>query len=169
MTTNRITLIAGSGWFWGSIAALEALLIVGIVAIVLASRAPIGVAPAPAAAPAASVSGPAVVAEKRLIACKPCQDEVLADQERQSGARAFAAHPPSARDRRRGQEGGLLGKFVSAPARPTARMRLIACKPCQDEVLADRERLANPAALIGYTSGGSFEEQQTLRRGTSPR
>ena len=78
MNANRIAPIAGSTWFWRGIAALEALLLAAAVAIGLAGRLPIAIAPSPAVAPVARVSAPAVAVQKGVIACKPCREEVLA-------------------------------------------------------------------------------------------
>jgi hypothetical protein len=97
MNANRIAPIAGSTWFWRGIAALEALLLAAAVAIGLAGRLPVAIAPSPVAAPAARVSAPATV-QKGLIACKPCREEVLAAAQAQLSAPvAFAAREPVAR------------------------------------------------------------------------
>jgi hypothetical protein len=131
MNTHRIAASAGSIWFWRGVAGLEALLLVVAVAIILVSRAPVG--GTPAVAPAGSVSAPAFAAHQRVIACKPCQQEVLAAaQAWQSGA---VAAPAS----------------VSAPA-AAFHKHLIACTPCREEVLA-----------------ATLAQQQVDPRGTGPR
>jgi len=166
MNTHRIAASAGSIGFWRGVAGLAALVLVGAVAIILVSRAPVG--GTPAAAPAANASAPA--AQQRVIACKPCQEELLAAaQARQSNAAALGTPQPSARDRRRGQEGGLLGELVNAPAHPTARSRVIACKPCQEEVLAAQAQLSAPAALGVDTRAAAFEDPPIVLRGMGPR
>jgi len=115
MNTHRISSSAGSIWFWRGVAGLEALLLVGAVAIILVSRALVG--GTPAVAPAAGVSALASAAQQRIIACKPCQEEVLAAaQARQSGAMVALAS-------------------VSSPAAGLHK-HLIACTPCREEVLA---------------------------------
>ena len=98
MNTNRIAPIPHSMSFWRGIAALEALLLAAAVAIGLAGRLPIAIAPSPVVAPAARVSAPATAVQKGLIACKPCREEVLAATQAQLSAPvAFAAHKPAAR------------------------------------------------------------------------
>jgi hypothetical protein len=64
MNTNRIAPIPHSMSFWRGIAALEALLLVGAIAIGLASRLPVSRVPSPAAAPVAAVSAPAPVVQQ---------------------------------------------------------------------------------------------------------
>ena len=66
MHTNRIALPPHSMSFWRGIAALEALLLVGAIAIGLASRWPVSQAPAPVAAPALRI--PNSVAQAPAVA-----------------------------------------------------------------------------------------------------
>jgi hypothetical protein len=151
MNANRIAPVAGSTWFWRGIAALEGLLLATVVAIGLAGRLPIAIAPSPVVAPAARVSAPAVAIQKGLIACKPCREEVLAAAQAQlSAPAAFAARKPVAR-----QDAGVPASVV--------QKGLIACKPCREEALA-----ATQATRITYETGASLE-QQVDRRGAGPR
>jgi hypothetical protein len=157
MNANRIAPIAGSTWFWRGIAALEALLLGAAVAIGLAGRLPIAIAPSPVVAPAARVSAPAAAVQRGVIACKPCREEVLAATHAQLSAPvAFAARKPVAR-----HDAGVPASAV--------QKGVIACKPCREEVLAAAQTRPAPSALTEYESRATFEGQQVDRRGAGPR
>ncbi|HEX9374332.1 MAG TPA: hypothetical protein VF897_25175 [Roseiflexaceae bacterium] len=172
MNANRLAPIPSSTWFWRGIAALEALVLATVVAIGLAGRLPIAIAPSPVVAPAARVSAPATV-QKGVFACKPCREEVLAASQAQLSAPvAFAAREPVVALDPATQSvlNYLRAHGAIQPNRAAVVQKgLIACKPCREEVLAAAQARPAPSALTEYESRATFEGQQVDRRGAGPR
>jgi hypothetical protein len=158
MNTNRIAPVASSAWFWRTIAALEALLIVAAVAIVLASQLQRVVAPSLGASLPAGVNAPPATVHKPIAGCQACADEWLAATQARRAPAALTTDKP------------VVRLVPSARSVSITHLRVINCQACRDEVLGEAQaRLARAATLAGSTSDGSVEEQPVNWRGIHPR